>query len=338
MRLNIGQRTAGTAHFHPLRRLGALAVATGAVLAMVPSTVSPAVAAPSSGVATRCADGSAGARSTAPGVRDGAELTRLQAKRMEARFKADLRMVLEQQARLNGTTESATTASLAATTVRVYVHVIRKDTTTAGGNVPQSWITSQIDVLNRSFEGTTGGAATAFSFNLVSIDRTTNAKWFDLRQGSRAEKRMKSTLRQGGSGALNIYTANLANNLLGWATFPSSYAGKPSQDGVVVHYQALPGGGFRNYNHGDTGTHEVGHWIGLYHTFQGGCTAPGDYVADTPYEGSAAYKCPTGRDTCTSTGLDPITNFMDYTYDSCMNQFTAGQAQRMADQWTAYRS
>ena len=175
MRLNIGQRTAGTAHAHPLRRLGTLAVATGAVLAMVPSTVTTAVAAPSSGVAARCADDSAGARATAPGVRDGAELTRLQAKRMEARFKSDLQLVLQRQARLNGASESATTSSLAATTVPVYVHVIRKDTTTAGGNVPHDWITSQIAVLNRSFDGTTGGAATAFSFNLVSIDRTTNA-------------------------------------------------------------------------------------------------------------------------------------------------------------------
>lgn len=349
MRLNIGQRNAGTAHSHPLRRVGTLAVATGAVLAMLPATATTAttattamatttaMAAPVSDAATRCADGSA-ARSTAPGVDDGAELTRLQAKTMEARFKADLRLALERQARLNPGSEPTTTSSLAATTIPVYVHVIRKDTTTAGGNVPQSWITSQVDVLNRSFNGTTGGATTAFSFNLVSIDRTTNSRWFDLRQGSRNEKQMKSTLRRGGSGTLNIYTANLANNLLGWATFPSSYDGRPSQDGVVVHYQALPGGGFGNYNEGDTGTHEVGHWIGLYHTFQGGCTAPGDYVADTAHEGSAAYECPIGRDTCTSTGLDPVTNFMDYTYDSCMDRFTAGQAQRMADQWTTYRS
>lgn len=337
MRLNPLHRIAGTPRSRPRRRLGTLAVVTGAVLAMVPTTVTTAVAAPVSDAATRCADGSTGARSTAPGVRDGAELTRLQAKTMEARFKADLRLALERQARLNPGSEPATTAALAPTTIPVYVHVIRKDTTTAGGNVPQSWITSQVDVLNRSFAGTTGGAATAFSFNLVSIDRTTNSRWFDLRQGSRVEKQMKSTLRRGGSGALNVYTANLANNLLGWATFPSSYAGSPSQDGVVVHYQSLPGGGFGNYNEGDTGTHEVGHWVGLYHTFQGGCTAPGDYVADTAYEGSAAYECPTGRDTCTSTGLDPVTNFMDYTYDSCMYQFSAGQAQRMADQWTAYR-
>ena len=214
--------------------------------------------------------------------------------------------------------------------INVYFHVI---TDGSNGNVSDAMIQSQIQVLNNAF------ATWGWSFNLVSTDRTSNASWFTMSPGSAAEAQAKAALRQGSADDLNIYSANPGGGLLGWATFPWSYASQPKDDGVVVLDQSLPGGSAAPYNLGDTGTHEVGHWMGLYHTFQGGCNKrKGDLVADTPAEQSPAFGCPTGRDSCRGGGLDPIHNFMDYSQDSCMNMFTAGQAERMSDAWVAFRS
>ncbi|GAA4568114.1 zinc metalloprotease [Micromonospora coerulea] len=227
-------------------------------------------------------------------------------------------------------------ATLATVTIPVVVHVIQRDSTRAGGNIPDSLITSQITVLNQAYSGATGGAPTAFSFQLSKINRVTNPAWYPIVQGSSAERQMKTSLREGGKNTLNMYLGELSDDLLGWATFPKRKL--DSMDGVVVLSESLPGGTATNYNQGDTGTHEIGHWLNLYHTFQGGCSGSGDSVSDTPAESSPAFQCPTGRDTCATAGLDPITNFMDYTYDSCMYQFTAGQASRMLTAWNAYRA
>jgi pregnancy-associated plasma protein-A len=224
-------------------------------------------------------------------------------------------------------------------TIPVYVHVV---TDGAIGSLSDAQIADQITVLNRTFAGGEGGATTGFSFRLAGVTRTDNADWFYAGPGGNAEHTMKRTLHQGAADALNFYSTT-AGDFLGWAYLPDIVT-KPGQeylDGVVIDWESIPGTSTTyagRYDQGETATHEVGHWLDLEHTFYGGCNAKGDFVADTPAEKTPTAGCPAGKDTCREPGLDPIHNYMDYSYDSCYTEFTAGQTQRMRDAWLLYRA
>lgn len=243
-----------------------------------------------------------------------------------------------------GAAPNVLTRAAGSVTINVYYHVIQQNGTagTSGvGFVPTSWLDAQINVLNAAYSGAAPGgvgANTPFRFIKSGTDYTLNSTWYGAGPGTAAETDMKNTLRLGTADDLNFYL-NGGAGLLGWATFPTDYATNPKRDGVVCYWASLPGSNYTPYNLGDTATHEVGHWLGLYHTFQGGCSGIGDDVSDTPAERSAAYGCPSNRDTCKgkTVGLDPIENFMDYTDDACMYLFSTGQSTRMDSFWATYR-
>jgi len=316
-------------HSRPLRGL----VMAGA-MALVATTLSataavPATALAASPKAAECADGHGHADENATArVRKGAK----------ANEPKPFSGTGDQYAVL----DDSSTLAAASVTIPTYFHVVLPASEATNGTAAEDRLTSlvgsQVNVLNEAYAGRTGtqaSAATPFQFALQGIDFSYDDAWYGVVPGS-IEKQMKAATRVGGKDTLNVWTANIGDDLLGWATFPTKRLS--SNDGVVILDESMPGGTAGKYALGDTLTHEVGHWLALYHTFQGGCKGQGDQVADTPAEAGPQFDCPVGADTCASPGVDPIHNYMDYTQDSCMYQFTAGQVARMSDAWAQYRA
>lgn len=257
--------------------------------------------------------------------------------------------------------------------IPVLFHVIHDG---ADGYVTEERLREQVRVLTDAFGGVTQrhdgtanvyAADTGVAFRYAGaryVDTRTNpdvvGSWFrdDCSPGP-GQRRIKSALAEDPSRVLNVYLCEPEGGVLGWIShFPDELPEDDLSHGVVLLHSTLPGGDATPYHRGDTAVHEVGHYLGLYHTFQGGChalweTSAGDAVYDTPPQaeschGTCVELAAQSPDSCVGEGQsdgtmppyfgrDGYDNFMDYAVDSCMSGFTPGQAARLQEVILQYK-
>lgn len=226
--------------------------------------------------------------------------------------------------------------------IPIVVHIIHN-----GGaeNISMAQINSQIQVLNEDFgklAGTNGagnGVDTRVRFCLAKINPRGNCTNGVVRirtSLTNHQTSQRALLKElsfwDNSRYLNIYVVRSINGSVGgYASFPG---GPPGEDGVVVRHDLFGNSG-SSTSIGRTTTHELGHWFGLYHTFNNGCgvdtCTSGDFVCDTPPQASPSFTCAT-LNTCSNDFPDVSDlkeNYMNYTPDTCMDMLTNGQKQRM---------
>ena len=203
-----------------------------------------------------------------------------------------------------------------------------------------SVVAAQMQVLNENF------SKSPFLFVLKNTRYVVSDTYYrDL--SPPADYAVGTLYKQGGPESLMAYWGSKVTGG-SYSRFPSLFykgedtTGFNPTDGVFIDIDTVPGGRATCCNLGISLTHEIGHWLGLYHTFEGNSCSnsnTGDFVSDTPQQSNATlFECPIGRDSCPDLpGVDPIHNFMDYSNDPCLEEFTAAQMRRMYIVWSLYR-
>jgi hypothetical protein len=248
--------------------------------------------------------------------------------------------------------------------IPVVVHVIHNgEPVGTGSNIPDAQIFSQIAVLNKDFQRLNNDAnltppefaAVAGSLNIefvlarrdpnglptTGINRVTGTKtsWTISDNAT-----FKALSYWNANDYLNIWVIPFSGSTLGFAQYPVSsleglapvQGGTAATDGIVVDFRvfgSVDDGSFvidKDYNKGRTATHEIGHFLGLRHIW-GDANCGEDFVSDTPRQQTSTSNCPSHPATtfCGASIVKMFQNYMDYTFDGCMNLFTAGQVARM---------
>jgi len=197
------------------------------------------------------------------------------------------------------------------------------------GLVSDEVIQEQTDVLNGVYN------EFGYSFSVGSIDSAVNAGWYYATDSHKFETgnwdnddqylAMAQAMTVNVPSSINFFWTG-ATLTSGLGVYPWSFGEDDSRHGLFCSNYTYPGSD-GTFSEGITGVHEVGHYFGLYHTFENGCSNPGDEVGDTPYQSDANYGCPSSNYSCSS--YDDIGNYMDYMDDDCMTHFTEGQHDRI---------
>lgn len=238
------------------------------------------------------------------------------------------------------------------TRVPVVVHVVWN---TQAQNISEAQVQSQIDVLNRDYRKTNPDVANVpavwqnvaadsqIEFFLATTDPNGHATTGITRTQTQTASFPQSgnpvkSAATGGADPwpadryLNVWVCQLGDGLLGYAQFPG---GPANTDGVVILHSAFGTNGTAAapFNLGRSATHEIGHWLNLFHIWGDdgtGCNGT-DEVDDTPNAAGPNFGCPAFASVTCGNGPngDMFMNYMDYTDDACMFMFTAGQVTRM---------